>query len=207
MIPIDMRTEPGFKKLLEPLNLTGLENHRGTVFGIWEDRRLAYFNPWWYRFARENDGEDAIILDWNLGRSVMDSVPGSLKEFYENLYRSVFEKDPTSGPQVRHEYECSSPDIFRRYLMTLYRLGEAEGILVVNSLVVEEPHDPGTRPSHEPLPAAYVDENGFIHQCAGCRRVMNLKEEDRWDWVPAWVAKPPLRTSHTLCSTCLPFFR
>ena len=198
---------PGFGKLLKPIGVDSLETHKGTIFGIWPDRRLAYFNPWWFRFAVENGGEGSIPLDWALGRSVMDSVPDSLGDFYENLYRSVLDRDPASGSPVQHEYECSSAEIFRRFLMTLYRLGNQEGILVVNSLVIERPHDKAVRPPREPLPDAYSDEGGFIHQCASCRRVMNMKETGRWDWVPAWVARPPTRTSHTLCDTCMPFFR
>jgi hypothetical protein len=105
---------------------------------------------------------------------------------------------------VQHEYDCSSPELFRRYLMTLYPLGHAEGILVVNSTIIEAGHD--TKKSHDPVSATYMDNNGFVRQCANCRRVRNMREPDRWDWVPAWVARPPARTSHTLCGFCLPYY-
>ncbi len=199
MVDLAKRVSPGFRNILEALDLDGAEGHRGSVYGLWPDLRLAYFNPWWFRFAKENDGEPDIALHWGLGTPVMNSVPDVLKTFYEDLYESVFSrKQPFSVP-VQHEYECSSPNTYRRYLMTLYRLGASEGILVVNSIVVEGPQ---TREPHDALETLYRSDDGVIRQCPSCRRTKNMKETDQWDWVPAWVAKSPSRTTHVMCNLC-----
>jgi hypothetical protein len=168
--------------------------------------RLAYFNPWWFRFARENGGEPSISLEWKLGRSLMDAVPDALKSFYRELYNSVFQRDPSSLHPLQHRYECSSADTFRVFVMTLYSLGEGEGILVVNSLVVETPHDPAERKNHDPDPETYVGADGLIRQCSNCRRIKNMKEPNRWDWVSDWVANPPVWTSDTICNFCLGYY-
>ncbi len=205
MSDIGQRIEQGFRRILETLNFDGVESMEGSAYGLWPDLRIAYVNPWWFRFAGENRGEPGISLHWGLGRSVMDSVPDILEPFYHSLYASVLEECPSRVP-VRHEYECSSPGVFRRYLMMLYCLGRGEGVLVVNSSVIETPHEAVGREPHDPIYAAYVDDHGFVHQCANCRRVKNMKEPNRWDWIPAWVAKPPAQTTHTLCSLCLPYY-
>lgn len=205
MISLELRTSPGFMRLLRPFSLEDLEKQEGTVFGLWSDLRIAYLNPWWFRFARENGGEEDIILYWGLGRSIMDCVPDVLRTFYINLYESALKKHPSSGPPIQHQYECSSDNHFRLYLMTLYRLEGAGGILVVNSTVIEKPHDIETRPPREGVADRYTDKNGFIHQCSNCRRIKNLQEEGRWDWVPLWVRRPIRQTSHTLCYTCFAY--
>jgi hypothetical protein len=191
-----------FRDLLQEARFDAVEAHAGSVFGLWPDLRLAYFNPWWYRFASENSGEPAISRDWGLGRALQDALPSVLRPFYEALYGEALRQDRQDFRLLRHEYECSSADLFRRFMMTLYPLGKGEGLLVVNSLVVEGPHDPGERKSHPPDLASYVADDGYVRQCANCRRVKSIREPNRWDWVPAWVEKPPLHTSHTFCDVC-----
>ena len=195
------RFSPGFRDLLKTFELPVIEAHAGTVFGLWRDLRLAYFNPWWLKFAEENDGEPSISLDWGLGRSLLDSVPDILRPFYRDLYGNALQQGRL--PPLQHEYECSSADLFRRFMMTVYPLRQGEGFLVVNSLAVEKAHDPHERKDNEPDPGTYIGDDGLIRQCSNCRRTKNAKEPNRWDWVSAWVAEPPARTSHTLCAFCL----
>lgn len=48
----------------------------------------------------------------------------------------------------------------------------------------------------------YRDDEGYIHQCAQCRRVKNFSSEGRWELVTDWTHKMPLKTSHTICQEC-----
>lgn len=49
-------------------------------------------------------------------------------------------------------------------------------------------------------------DNAIVHQCCHCRRIRHPEAPGRWDWVPALVATPSPRTSHTLCAACLDFY-
>jgi hypothetical protein len=133
---------------------------------------------------------------------VIELTAETLRPFYVRLFRSCLEAEQTGERTPQHEYECSSADVFREFVMTLYPLRERQGLLVVNSIVVETPHDPALRPPHACDRTAYVQENGWIHQCVHCRRVENVQTEGRWDWVPEWVEAFPPETSHGLCTFC-----
>jgi len=193
---------PGFDELIGESWLTRLEKHTGTVYGFQPDYCLAYFNPAWQRFARENGGEPAISRDWGLGVSVMDAAPKELKEFYENYFARSFKSDPLIGQPPHHEYECSSAEIYRKLMMTCHALKEEKGLIVVNSVLVERTHDPQERIPQPPDESTYVGSNGLVCQCVHCRRVLNIIVENRWDWVPQWVTGIPPKTSYTLCETC-----
>ncbi len=61
------RCSAGFERLLEPHLLDAVERHAGTVYGMWPDFRLAYFNPAWSWFAQENGSDPAIASEDYLG--------------------------------------------------------------------------------------------------------------------------------------------
>lgn len=206
MNAIAERCSPGFEPLIRTFSEMA-ERHESTVFGLWPDLRLAYFNPGWVRFGAENGAPPALISPDCLGTSVLDVTAPPLKAYYGDLYRTGLAMTRDILRPLQHSYECSSAGVFRRFSMTLYPLGEAHGLLVVNALTVEEPHDPALRPPHEPDLSAYADRDGLVRQCAHCRRIRwPGSGEDRWDWVPAWVERPPQGTSHTLCTFCLDYF-
>lgn len=194
---------PGFERMLEGWDVPALESHVGAVYGLWPDLTLAYLSPSWFRFAAENGGE-AIAERWRLGRRVLDAVPGVLFDFYRRFYADRLAKAwiKTPHPPV-HLYECSSATTFRRFAMHLYSLKHGAGLLVVNSLLVDVPHDPAHAPASPFAAAAYVHRDGLVHQCAHCRRVQTAAAPARWDWVPQWVEAPPVPVSHTLCRACL----
>ncbi len=50
--------------------------------------------------------------------------------------------------------------------------------------------------------APYRDENGFIHQCTQCRKVLNRQDGGRWELVTEWTHSMPLKTTHTICASC-----
>ena len=187
-----------FRTLLQNHNIEELDVYSGVVYGIWEDFRIAYLNPGWFHFAKKNAGEPQISQEWGLGQSILDCVSGDVKEYYEAHYNECL----TSHKVWEHEYECSSDEIYRKYHQIVYPLGEHEGLLIVNSLVVEKPHDLSQKQVRAANKSHYLDKNGLICQCAYCRMVKNFREVERWDWVPEWVKECPENTSHTFCPTC-----
>lgn len=194
--------DPQFESLLKSFETESLESHHGAVLGLWSDFKLAYVNPAWFRFARENDGEPAITRRFGIGTFILDAIGDELRPFYEQALRRC----STREVPWEHEYECSSPYIYRRFHMTVYTLEKGRGLLEVHSAVMQRPHDPLERPPKDPSLVLYYDEYGQVLQCAHCRRVRAIGDKERWDWVPEWVANPPAKTSHGLCYICADYY-
>lgn len=192
------RLDRKFRTLLRHYNLDYLETHSGTIYGVWKNFRLAYLNPEWYRFAQENGGEPNISNEWGLGRSLLDCVSGDMKEFYASKLKECL----NSQTVWSHDYDCSSDTIYRSYHQIVYPLLQQEGLLIVNSLVIEGARDPELSRDNAADKLIYLDKNGFFCQCAYCRRVKNFHDPERWDWVPEWVKRCPKNTSHTFCPFC-----
>jgi len=190
-----------FLPLMQQFDEENLDDHPSSVFGFWPNFRLAYVNSAWSRFATENGGEPAISTRWGIGSCLTDAIAPPLRQYYaRRLGRCLADGEPWD-----HVYECSSPDLFRKFHLIVYPLGEGRGGLAVNSLVVERPHDSSQRPASSPAKSSYADRHGIVHQCMHCRRTRNEQQGFRWDWVPAWVAQCPPSTSHGLCPTCVDF--
>lgn len=150
------RYDPEFLPLLEifssftieALGRSGLNSTANTVFGLWPDLRLAYTNPGWARFAALNDGEPDISCRWAIGSNIAAAISEPLRPFFvENYARCLWEMRPWE-----FDYDCSSPDMFRLYRMTVYPLN-GDGLLAVNSPRVESPH---TRAAHPPRCSAFT---------------------------------------------------
>jgi hypothetical protein len=137
---------------------------------------------------------------------VLEVCGEALAPFYRDWYTACLNADRDKLFPSQHEYDCSSADLYRRFSMTLYPLGEREGLLVVNSLIAESPHGDRQGPAYDADRAVYSDADGLIHQCAHCRKVRHLRENNRWDWVPHWVRSSPLETSHGICPNCFDFY-
>jgi hypothetical protein len=176
-----------------------------SVFGLWPDSRLAYFNSAWTTFAAANGGQPAIGQSWGLGARYLDAIAEPLRPFYRGLLAGAPEPESSRHP-VAHQYECSSATRFRMFNMQVYALPERAGFIVVNSLVVEVPHDPDVRPPQAAEPQRYLDAQGTIVQCCHCRRVRRGDDPAQWDWVPAWVERSPTGTSHGICAICLGYY-
>ena len=86
--------------------------------------------------------------------------------------------------------------------MTLYPLGNSDGLLVANALIIETEHGDRKGKNYPANRSEYLDDNEIIRQCSHCRKVQH-RELNRWDWVPEWVTKAPSETSHTICPVCL----
>jgi hypothetical protein len=199
---LEARGDPRFVRLLERSGGRQLDQSRDIIYGLWPDLTLAYQNAAWFRFAAEN-GEPAISSTWPIGRSVLDAVPGCLSLWCRTFVASALASG--GSRPLSHEYECSSADVYRRFVMTAYPVPGpiADGVLVANSLRVEVPH---SQSDQVPMPQAarnYIDAAGLIHQCAHCRRVRSVAEPLEWHWVPEWVRHARQNISHGLCETCL----
>jgi hypothetical protein len=203
---MNTRCSPGFERLLAKCSIEDIDASHDSIFGLWSDYTLAYFNVGWMQFADRNGAPPHLTSPSCLGLSVIDVCGESLAPFYSNLFASALSARMESLHPYQHRYECSSATLFREYLMTLYPLENCNGLLVVNSLVVEQEHS--TR-SRQPLTAdcpEYQDALGVIRQCSHCRRVKNAVVENRWDWVPNWVESPPPTVSHGLCPICFEYY-
>jgi hypothetical protein len=203
-------TAPGrcletFEPALKRFDSDELARHEGTIFGLDDELRLAYVNPAWDRFARENGGQPEIRRHWDLGTPILHAVPESLRPFYERLLDPTVVHDGKDFPRTRrHEYECSSGSVFRWFHMEVLPLGRGAGLLVINSPIIVRAHGRDREP-REPDLELFRDGHGIVRQCSHCRRVSRPRDDARWDWIPAWVEKAPPMTSHTLCPLCLDY--
>jgi len=203
---MNTRLDDNFGELLQPyFKLEDLEKTRAIVFGLWPDFRLAYFSPAWVKFAEQNGGQPKVGADWGLGTRYFDAIPEPLRPFYQRFLTTTADAGASMHPSS-HVYECSAPTLFRKFSMQVYSLRNRAGFIIVNSLVVEAPHDPLTRAPHDADVNQYLDERGLVVQCSHCRLVRHAGAKDRWDWVPEWVGRCPANTSHGLCEMCFKYY-
>ena len=176
-----------------------LENDSSVIFALDEDLRLTYCNPEWDRFAWKNGGK-TLRTPAPVGRDVLDSISGPLRKYYESAYRGILRiREPWE-----HLYECSSASVFRKFFMQVLPMKMDSGLLVVNSLRVERPHE---MPSCRPLDEIYRNDEGMILMCSHCRRTRrNGPSTDLWDWVADYVARLPAGVSHGLCPICMEYY-
>ena len=194
---------PEFESIIGSSRLESLNDHPSTVYGLNSKFEISYLNPAWFKFAELNGGEVFIGEDWSLGRNIFDCIPDILQEYYRNLFKSALKDVSPEGISIQSKYECSSPTIYRCFSMHLYSVGW-DSLLVVHSLVIEEPHTSSSYQGRIFLDEKeYIDDNGLVHQCTNCRRIKNLKHVGRWDWLPKWIEKPHPNTSHGICFPCM----
>lgn len=196
-ISSDRQSEARFFGLVPAEELRELETSRDSACGLWPDLSIAWVNRAWQRFGETNGAGRRGV--WGVGRSFLDGVGTPLREYYRAHLLDVLE----SGHAWQSEYECSSPNLFRLFRMSVERVGDARALLVRHQRVVQRPHD---RSCARPQPAdarTYVDEHGLIAQCVHCRRVRRAGRAEHWDWVPLWVEAVPDHASGSLCPQCL----
>ncbi|MBJ6725902.1 hypothetical protein [Geomesophilobacter sediminis] len=191
-----------FPELLHGLKLETLEKEPNAVFGLSRELRFNYFNPGWFAFAGENGGEPGLSQRFPLGSPIGNAMAGKAQEYYLDVYGTLLR----TGLVWHHDYECSSAQRLRIFHQSVYPLHDRQGLIVVNSLVEEHPHDPVFRDANLPEGTLYTGENGYISQCSNCRRVQRVQHPEIWDWVPAWVEKMPGNTSHTFCDICFDYY-
>lgn len=171
------------------------QNDPAIIYALDKELRLVRCNPAWDRFACDN-GAPELASSSVLGTSIMDVIPNVLRDFYVNTHSAVRKfRRPWW-----HIFDCSSRDVFRTFHMRALPAG-AGGILVVNTLIVEEPHPPG---SPEPI-EQYTDANGVVTMCANCRRAEHLTQPGRWDWIPLLLASSGALVRPGLCPFCFAY--
>ena len=156
--------------------------------------RVVATNEAWERFAKQNGGEQ-LLARWQPGAPLLAVIPDDLRTFY----RDGFARAAQTADRWEHDYECSSPQLFRRYRMIAYPFDGS--FVVTHAPLVERPHE---QPAAAPSPV--YERDGVIAVCAHCRRVRHTAERERWDWVPAYVAPPVDNLSHGLCPPCYRYY-
>lgn len=192
------RIASGFAKVLDSFRFGSLEVISDSAFALTADLRLSYVNPAYVHFGSENGGQQ-IDSFAGIGTYIGDVLVGPLRDFHLAAYLRILAK----GERWDHEYECSSPTLFRRYLQSIYPLKGGAGLVVVNRLIVEDAHK---LKAEDPDRNRYVNSKGLIVQCSHCRCVQRQGMEHQWDWVPDWVVHCPRETTHSLCSTCFAYY-
>lgn len=182
---------PDFAGRLSAEALRELDRSDSTVMGLRPDYTVGYRNAAWVHFASANGAPE--LTDWN-GTPITHVFAESVRAFYEGLFRRVQD----TGEPADHEYDCSSPELYRRFRLRILPLPQ-RGLLLVHHLHVEGPH-PG--PVHPADHARYASADGIVTQCCHCRRTRRNDQADTWDWVPAYVARGAAEVSHGLCPPC-----
>ncbi|MFU8814756.1 MAG: hypothetical protein ACNA7W_05390 [Pseudomonadales bacterium] len=198
-----LRIHQDFPALIRGFDIDALESDAHSACALSTDLSFLYFNPAWFRFARANGGEAIDSPRYGLGASFVDVLPEVVRNDYVAAYRGVLD----TGQPWHHDYECSGPDLFRRYHQTVYRFHNGQGLLVVNSL--REAHRPISdfRMPQAPAQGTYRSTiTGLITQCCNCRRVQRIVAPYQWDWVPAWVKAMPCNTTSGLCEFCNQYY-
>lgn len=197
-------SDPRFDELLRSIGARWcrsdwLRRTTDTVVGLWPDLTIAYVNPSWFRFARDNGAQADFDARWTIGCNLLASIPEVLQAHYQASYDQCLQ----SGVPLDVDYECSTPDRFRVFRSTAYPLGGGQGLLVVHSLRIDRAHD---RPVVEPAVERFIGQHGILVQCSYCRRFAEGLDDRRWLWVPDWVREPPAEVSHGICSPCLSYY-
>lgn len=196
------RYKEDFASKLKGFDLETLENSRYSIYALSKDMELIYFNPAWIRFAQENDVDRDVLNKFSLGTAIPKVLKGQeVRDFYIQNYKNVL----ATGKVWRHEYECSSIDEFRYFHQGVYPLKDGEGIIVINTLLVNVPADLINRKAYEAIEKQYLQPTGLITQCTNCRYTQRADQPEIWDWVPSWVEKMPDNISHSICPTCFDY--
>ncbi len=182
------------------LSYARLETEPAVIYILRPDLRIVYCNQAWNKFAAENYGK-GLNRSEVLGTVFLDAIPSLLKKFYAD----AFAEARATGNIWEHDFECSSPELFRLFHMRVLPLSDGH-LLVENSMRFEESHKRKSPPVSGNL--VYVNEHGILTMCCHCRRTRRVgpRERETWDWIPRFLIEQPGRVSHGLCHTCMAYF-
>jgi hypothetical protein len=185
-------------ELLGEIPAAALEQDPSVIFALDSTLHITYCNAAWDHFAAANGGP-GLVRPAPIGRPLLAYINGPLAGYYGGALRHVLK----TGAPWRHTYECSSRATFRKFLMHVFPVRKTQGLLVVNSLRMERPHEL----SHDRIGAGdYRTSEGVVVMCSHCRRAQRRGSPDQWDWVPEYVEHLPPNTSHGLCNLCLEYY-
>jgi len=172
-----------------------VEADTSVIFCLDSELKITYCNPAWDQFALANSAP-GLCRPAPIGRTVLDFIDGADQHYFEKHYRRALQQ---TEPWER-DYECSSNDLHRKFRLRAIPMETVRGLFVINSLVIEQPHQ---LDSCTPLEELYRTRHGLIIMCSSCRRTRrNLLNPELWDWVPDFVQEFPVRTSHGICPPC-----
>ena len=183
--------------LFRDISRETLDRDPAVVYAVDGRNRLFFVNKAWDAFARANSGE-SLTSDQLTGVDICEGSEESLRSFYVALFDHV----RTHSKPVDHMFECSSGSLYRELRMRVMPLASSNGLLIVNSVVIERPHN------ISPVSFAadrYVDASGLITMCASCRRTRQASLA-AWDWVPDLVERNPRQLSYSLCNLCREYY-
>ncbi len=187
-----MLLPPQIARRFGPLSL---EKDPASIAVLNDDGVIVWVNAAWLSFGAANGGH-GDPSGAGVGRRYAAAVQGEIRSWFDaRLETCARTREP-----FELEYECSSPDVCRRFHL---RALPVDGfVIMLHSLMYERPHERDVLP---PIEAQYRAPNGLTTQCSNCRRFKRL-EGGSWDWIPAWVAGPPARVSHGVCAACIGFY-
>jgi hypothetical protein len=139
--------------------LKALETDSAVCYVLDSQLDIAYANPAWDQFAKDNDGSD-LTADAVHGTNIFQVIPRILRRFYTRVFDEVRNK----AMLWEHIYECSGPQRFRKFRMRVHLLNP-DWLMVSNTLLIEE--DLGWKSSAHDF--VYRNRRGLIVMCANCR--------------------------------------
>jgi len=158
--------------------------------------KLTYCNKAWDKFARQNSAPH-LAGGTAIGQNLLSVTHKSLRPFYSNAFRSVTRENKV----WESEYECSSPLLFRKFLMRVHPITPNGWFLVTNSILVELGHAPSENRSVD-----YADPDGQISLCVHCRCSKRIAPPERWDFVPSNLKPNMTNIKQDLCPLCREYF-
>jgi len=178
--------------------LKALETDSAVCYVLDSNLDIAYANPVWDQFAKDNDGSD-LTADAVHGTNIFQVIRRILRPFYTR----VFDEVRSRAMVWEHIYEGSGPQRFRKFRMRVHLLNP-DWLMVSNTLLVEE--DLGWKaPAHD---FVYRNRRGLIVMCTNCRSSQRTDDPRQWDFCYAHLKVPPasLGVRAGLCPTCRGYF-
>ncbi len=176
--------------------LSALSNSEQVSFILDSSLNLAYYNKAWSRFARENSAPQLAGLA-AIGTNLLSVIDESLRPFYREAFQKVLRENAI----WEWQYECSSPELFRKFLMRVHPISPSGWLLVTNNVLVEVERAHGQIDSSH-----YVNADGLILMCVHCRCSKRTAAPERWDFVPANLKSEVPNITHGLCPICKSYF-
>ncbi len=173
-----------------------LESSVHVSYVVDRDWRLTYCNPAWDRFAIDNSAPELVRV-FAVGCDLHNVIAEELLPFYSHAFQQA-----VNGTVWESSYECSSPQVFRKFRMRIHPLEPDGSYLVTNMLLIEQPHSSLTTPE----PNCFVNPGGDIIMCCHCRCSRRVDQPEHWDFVPSHLERSVTNISHSLCRVCLEYF-
>ncbi len=144
---------------------------------------VQYCNRAWDRFALEN-GAPELTGKATVGLDLRRVIADDLLPFYVR----GFEHAEQQGTVWECAYECSSPELFRKFQMRIPSCPAPWRSLVTNTLVIER-HRTEVMTGGLGSLGGYVDIHDQITMCCHCRNSRRANQPEHWDFVCSFGPK------------------